>query len=846
MWFTQSGICYQFTRHVTPSDAGPPLRRGLSAKHARSDDPLALEAVLSARESVEQLVIQASFVGAHRSAEAVGMEELAYKCNYFLGSDPEQWRAEVPNYAAVTIKNLYPGIDVRFSGNGPHQVKYDFIVAPGADVRQIKVTYQGQVEASLDAQGRLIARTAWGSKIGPIDLANRGTGWLSPQRESNSEFGLGRVGDGLLHVASPAAAVELTYSTYLGGSSSDWGSGIAVDGNGNAYVAGTTQSFNFPTQNPVQPDQGGDDVFVSKLSSAGNQLLYSTYLGGSSFDEACAIAVDLAGQVYVTGRTSSSNFPTVSPYQLDGGGDDGFVAKLSAAGNSLEYSTYLGGNSSDRPNGISLDGSGRVCLTGYTTSTNFPTQNPIQLYQGGGDGFVTRLSSSGDSLLFSTYLGGSGFDLGAGIAMDSNGGAFITGSTSSSDFPIRNSSQTPQGYQDAFVTRFSDSGDSLIYSTYLGGNDWDAGYSIAVGSDGTAFVAGVTTSSNFPTQSPYQLYLSGDDLFVTRLSSTGDSLVYSTCLGGSSDENLGALVLDDRGRAYVTGYTTSADFPTQCGYQTHQNSLDAIVSVFADDGSRLMYSTCLGGGSSDGGASIVLSESDIVYVAGWTESPDFPVQNPFHTHQGGRDVFVTKLSGLSNVDGDSLLEPDDNCLCVANEGQENVDGDAFGDVCDNCVQVANSSQEDLDDDGEGDACDLDNDNDGVPDTLDNCLLVVNANQTDADGDAVGDACDNCPYAFNPLQEDSNHNGRGDSCNCLIEVSGDVNNSHSVTSADIITLVNAIFKGPNLLQPCQAAGDVNCSGTITSADIIRLVNYVFKGTAEPCDICEDSPLGPTCD
>jgi len=328
--------------------------------------------------------------------------------------------------------------------------------------------------------------------------------------------------------SSATGSIYLVYSTYLGGSGSDHGYGIAVDGSGNAYVTGQTFSSDFPTQNPYQGTfaGGGWDAFITKLSSSGNTLTYSTYLGGSSRDEGNGIAVDGSGNAYVTGETSSSDFPMQNPYQgtIDGG-VDAFITKLSSpTPNStyLVYSTYLGGSSWDNGNGIAVDSSGNAYVTGQTISSDFPTQNPYQGTQAGAcDVFITKLSSSGSALSYSTYLGGSGSDHGESIAVDGSGNAYVTGDTWSSDFPTQNPYQrTLAGEQDAFIAKFASSG-SALYSTYLGGNDYDHGYGIAVDGSGNAYVTGNTWSSDFPMQNPYQgTKAGGSDVFVTKLSDT--------------------------------------------------------------------------------------------------------------------------------------------------------------------------------------------------------------------------------------------------------------------------------------------------------------------------------------
>jgi hypothetical protein len=379
-----------------------------------------------------------------------------------------------------------------------------------------------------------------------------------------------------------SAGNSLIYSTYLGGSFEDAGIGIAVDNSGCAYVTGYTYSPDFPTVNPYQTFQGSTDVFVTKLSSAGNSLMFSTYLGGSSDDHGIGIAVDNSGCAHVTGETRSGNFPTVNPYQTQQGDWDAFVTKLSSAGNSLIYSTYLGGSSYDPSRGIAIDNSGCAYVTGYTNSANFPTENPYQTDQGDWDAFVTKLSTAGNSLIYSTYLGGNGNDDGRVITVDASGCAYVTGATSSIDFPTVNPYQTDQDTTDVFVTKLSSAGNSLIYSTYLGGNEWDYGNGIAVDNSGCAYVTGYTNSADFPTENPYQTDQGDWDAFVTKLSSAGNSLIYSTYLGGSSRDYGRGIAVDNFGCAYVTGYTQSTDFPTENPYQTDQGYNDVFVTKLSD------------------------------------------------------------------------------------------------------------------------------------------------------------------------------------------------------------------------------------------------------------------------
>ena len=442
----------------------------------------------------------------------------------------------------------------------------------------------------------------------------------------------------------------LAYSTYLGGARDDRGYGIAVDAAGCAYISGYTLSNDFPTQNPFQAaNVGYYDVFVAKLSAAGNSLIYSTYLGGTSGDFGFGIAVDAAGCAYVTGETSSDNFPTQNPCQASiAGNSDVFVTKLSAAGNSLVYSTYLGGADIDCAYGIAVDAAGCAYVTGRTASDNFPTQNPCQAARAGGDdAFVAKLSAAGNSLVYSTYLGGAGDDSGRGIAVDAAGCAYISGYTLSNDFPTRNPYQAANGGgYDAFVTKLSAAGNSLVYSTYLGGAGNDFGRGIAVDAAGCAYVIGYTTSNDFPTRNPYQAANGGGyDVFVAKLSAAGNSLIYSTYLGGTREDRGCGIAVDAADCAYITGYTYSNNFPTQNPYQpVWAGSYDAFVTKLSAAGNSLIYSTYLGGSDIDCAYGIAVDSSGCAYVTGYTASNNFPTQNPYQeARAGSSDAFVAKL-----------------------------------------------------------------------------------------------------------------------------------------------------------------------------------------------------------
>jgi hypothetical protein len=358
----------------------------------------------------------------------------------------------------------------------------------------------------------------------------------------------------------------LIYSTYVGGSWDDQGIDIAVDAAGNAYVTGYTYSQDFPTSSPLQAANGGYyDAFVLKLNPAGNALVYSTYVGGGDTDFALGIAIDDAGNAYITGGTYSLEFPTASPLiASNSGGCDIFVLKLNAVGNALVYSTFIGGGQDDEGMDIAVDDLGNAYVTGDTNSTDFLTANPLQAANGGDyDAFVLKLNVAGSVLIFSTYIGGSGEDNGNAIDLDDLGNAYVTGDTNSTDFPTSINFQSEKGeLSDAFVLTIDSAGRTLIYSTFIGGDDVDIGYHIAVDEGGNANVVGYTYSIDFPVASPMQAVNAGYyDAFVLKLNALGNMLVYSTFVGGSDSDYGLSIALDASGNAYVTGGTYSMDFP---------------------------------------------------------------------------------------------------------------------------------------------------------------------------------------------------------------------------------------------------------------------------------------------
>jgi hypothetical protein len=646
-YFCRDEVAYLFVRDTNelleeeffPGNAP----RGLDDRYSRS------------HFKKEAMLIKAQFVDANPYSEIIGEDRLSHNCNYFYGNDPSKWRTDVPNYSAMVYRDLWPGIDLRYHGDG-RGMKYDFIVNPGADVSQIRIRYEEVDGLSLTNQGDLQVRTTFGlvyEKIPSIyqEIAGQRidvAGQYILIEPGVFGFQVQDYNFSIPLVIDP----ELVYSTYLGGGSIDRGYSIAVDGSGSAYVTGITSSSNFPTVNPYDGSLNGDnDAFLAKLSAPGNSLVYSTYLGGGGGEYSFDIAVDGSGSAYVTGWTTSSDFPTVNPYNGNHNGlIDVFVVKISTSGSFLVYSTFLGGSAHNKGYGIAVDGSGSAYVTGWTISSDFPTVNAYDdSFNGGDDIFVTKLSATGNSLVYSTYLGGSYSDwyseIGWDIAVDGSGSAYVTGRTSSSDFPTVNAYDgSYNGEEEAFLAKFSASGSSIVYSTYLGGYSRDYGYSIAVDGSGSAYVTGRTSSSDFPTVNAYDGSYNGEEeAFLAKFSASGSSIVYSTYLGGYSRDYGYSIAVDGSGSAYVTGRTSSSDFPTVNAYDGSYNGGDAFVTKFSVSGSSLIYSTYLGGNDSENGDCIAVDSGGNAYITGTTFSTDFPTQNPYQTDQPEDDAFVAKF-----------------------------------------------------------------------------------------------------------------------------------------------------------------------------------------------------------
>ncbi|HEV2706997.1 MAG TPA: SBBP repeat-containing protein, partial [Pyrinomonadaceae bacterium] len=617
------------------------------------------DAAEKARPDSPAKALRMKLVGANAGAGGEGVNELGGKVNYFMGNDPAAWRVNLPTYGRVRYSEVYPGIDVLYYGN-QRQLEYDFVVAPGSDARSVSLEFEGADKVEIDTSGDLLL--TMGEEVirqlkpviyQEVEGARRTVeGGYVIDAEGRVSFALGEYDAGHTLVIDPV----IVYSTYLGGLNPEIARAIAVDASGHAYVTGFTRSDKFPTLNPVQSTLNGtQDVFVTKLNAEGTALVYSTYLGGSSSEEARGIAVDAEGNAYLTGLTGSTNFPLANAIQA--APNDAFVTKLNETGSALVYSTYIGGTSSEFGEAIAVDSFGNAYVAGSTFSSNFPTVNPIQASFGGfTDAFALKIKADGTAFVYATYLGGSGADIAKGIAVDASGNAYLTGDTSSDKFPTANALQAKNagGDADSFVTKIDADGAVLVYSTFLGGSGAEDGEAIAVDAAGNAYVTGVTESIDFPTANAVQPANGGttvlQDAYVTKLDATGSFLVYSTYLGGGGGEIGFGIKVDSSGSAYVVGATGSTNtFPVINALKcARSGGDDAFVTKFNQKGSGFIYSTYFGGNGDDSGQGIGLDSSGNAYIAGITNSTDLPVVNAFQDTFGGGfpfgDAFVTKLN----------------------------------------------------------------------------------------------------------------------------------------------------------------------------------------------------------
>lgn len=610
-------------------------------------------------------------------SEIEACEPLPGKIAYFAGRNPKLWTTGARKYKSLIIKNVYKNINMKLFFFGG-KLRYDFEVRPGGDPADISIEIRG-AESRVE-KGELFVETDI-CKIRHAEVKSfqyQGVKQSAVESGFYSSGGAAKFFVGEYDKSKTLLIDPLIFSTYIGGDNYDFATTVAVDSDGYVYIAGNTNSDNFPATPGAYRNylkmSGFDypDIFVSKFDSSGKSLVFSTYIGGFSDDFPESLAIDKAGNVFLTGYTGpTKTFPiTLNAYDsTHNGGYDAFALKLNSTGDSLLYSTFIGGTKDDFPQAINIDSSGAAHIIGYTTGGgDYPvSENAFQkTHKGGNEVFVSKLSPRGDSLEFSTLFGGGKDDFGQDLDLDSAGSVYFVGITRSNNLPVTdnaydktfNDSAESYALSDVFVAKFDGEGSTLEYCTYLGTKKKDAGYAIEADEYGFFYVAGYTESSEFPTtEGAYDRVYGGDgefqtdgDVFVAKFDTTGKKLIFSTFFGGSSEDRSFSMALDGLRRIYITGTTTSSDLPTtptafDRSYNDTSQKSDAFVFKLSRDGAEMKYATFLGGSEADVGKDVDVLDMRYIFVSGFTESADFDLLSPYDdtfNSSGKSDAFVMK------------------------------------------------------------------------------------------------------------------------------------------------------------------------------------------------------------
>jgi hypothetical protein len=570
-----------YTIFLTPTEAVLTGQESVKSAVRGATPSWGLGRVPQVTVSRTESTVQLRFVHANPHPRIVGLDRLPGVVNYFMGNDPRRWRTDIPTYARVEYQNLYPGIDLVFYGRSQGELEYDWVLQPSASPEDIRLRILGARGVKIDRAGNLVLGSQGGAIVQHAPRAfQRSNGTQRPVRVRFTLAGGRNVG---LALGSYDATRPLTidpvvaFATYVGGREASLGYAITQDSSDSAFLVGDTVANDFPTKNPFQrivfasntPTAG----YVTKFDPSGKQLVYSTYFGGSDATQIYGVAVDKQDEVYFTGETIAQDYPVLHPFQrfYGGGGSDAVITKLDAAGDKIVYSSYLGGSNTDVAYGMTVDATGDAIIAGDTASKDFEVRKPLQpKTRGNTDAFVAEISPAG-KLLWNTYLGGAQLDSASGVGVDAAGNVYVAGETQSPDFPTVNAVQTSlKGSAAAFVTKIDPTGQKILYSTLLGGNDNNFAEAIAVDAAGDAYVTGLTSSKDFPTRNAFQPHYGGQ----------GVSFIY--------------------GDAFVTKL---------------------------DPSGQLAYSTFLGGHYDDWARAITVDSTGAAYVTGNTDSADFPIKD---------------------------------------------------------------------------------------------------------------------------------------------------------------------------------------------------------------------------
>jgi len=616
-------------------------------------------------------VLRLGFPGAAAEPRFEAGALLGSVSNYFLGSDPSRWRPGVRNHSGVSMRALWPGIDLEFRGD-PSTLEYVLRGGAGADPRAARFSLRGQEACRVDGDGDLVlsfpkgevrmsAPVAWQERPGgerlPLDAA------FDLREDGTVGFALGRLDPALPFVVDP----RVSFSTYLGGTTQELPTDIAVDPNGRVIVGGITNSSDFPVLNAFQSTYAGatttivNDAVVTVYNAALNAVAYSTYLGGNGYDDCYGVCSDPSGNVVAVGLTASTNFPTASALQSTNrlGAHDIYVTKFNSTGSSLVFSTYVGSGGADEGRDCAADSTG-IYVAGATAGTDFPVANAVQSASGGGafDAVFFKIALDGSALIWSTYYGGSLTDYCFGMALDPNGGMYGVGNTISTDFPVVSAFQpsfaggTGNFPGDSFLVKIAASGTSASYATYLGGGGFDDCYQVAVNGNGEAYLTGFTSSTNFPTAFAYQPNSAGgsSDAYLSKFSVSGASLLFSTYFGGSMVEIPQGIGVDGSGNVAFCGVTNSTNLPIFNAFQSSYiggtpTNNDGFVTRFNAQGSVLVYCSYIASDSFDDPQGLCVDSNGHVLITGITASTSFPTQGAIQSSNAGgpSDGYVMRI-----------------------------------------------------------------------------------------------------------------------------------------------------------------------------------------------------------